>query len=108
MTQVQEVLQKVAEERVVREHVEALKRPLPRPFWILLFLLSQAGFAALGILAPGRGQTDRAMTIGMIAFVGATAIWSLTKALRSRDRMWREVIKKEAPDLHARIQKTDA
>ena len=50
----------MTEERVVREHVEALKRPLPSPFWILLFLLSQAGFAAMGILMPGRGQTDRA------------------------------------------------
>jgi hypothetical protein len=108
MTQIQEVLQKVTEERVVREHVEALRRPLPSPFLFLLFLLSQAGLAAIGILTPGHNQGNRAMTIGMITFVAATAIWSLTKALRSRDRMWREVIRKEAPDLYAKIQKTDA
>jgi len=108
MAQAQEILHKVAEERVVREHVDALRRPLPSPFWYLLFLLSQSGFAALSILMPGRGQTDRTMTVCVIAFVGATAIWSLTKVLRARDHRWREVIRKEAPDLYAKIQKTDS
>ncbi len=108
MTQAQEVLQKVAEERIVREHVEALKRPLPSPFWVLVFLLSQAGFAFLSIVTPGRAQPDRVMTVGLITFVGATAIWSLTKVLRSRDRMWREVIRREAPELYEKVRKSDA
>ncbi len=108
MNQVHEVLQNVAEERKVREHIDVIKKPVPHPFWMLAFLLSQAGFAILAIASPYRNQTDRTISVIFISLIAASSIWGLSKALRARDQMWRDVIKREAPELYQKIQKTDA
>jgi hypothetical protein len=108
MDQVHEILQNVAEERIVREHIDVIKKPIPHPFWMLAFLISQAGFAFLAISLPNHDQTNRTISVISIALIAASSIWGLSKALRARDKMWREVIKREAPELYQKIQKTDA
>jgi hypothetical protein len=104
MSQARAVLQEVKERRLTEERIEALKTPWYR--W-RPSLQVQALTTALFILAFFKGELSADWEMGFrIAFLGLAG-WSLVTALNVRDRMWRELIQREAPELHERLQKGD-
>ena len=103
MTRAQEVLQNVAEEREVRDHIESLNRPIRIPIWSLACLLSQGGLAILGGSSWGQSQANRTIVVLAIVIVALFSIGALIRALHSRDRMWRAVIRREVPELYGKI-----
>jgi hypothetical protein len=105
MSEVQQILQQVSADRVVGEHIEALKRPVPSPYWTLLFLISQGALVFLGGSMWNQSRPARVMIVLTVVFVAVVSIWQLSRALLARERMWRAVIQHEAPELYAKVKK---
>ncbi len=108
MGEVQQILQQVTEERVIGEHIEALKRPMPSPFWTSLFLISQGALVFFSGSMWNQSRPARVMMVLTVVFVAVVSIWQLSRALLARDRMWRAVIQHEAPELYAKVKEPGA
>ena len=106
MSQVQQVLQQVSEARLVGEHIETLKRsPGRSPYARSISTLVGWGIGGLCFW-----QRDRILDAPLIALVLLVLLllidqWLKQRVLSARDRMWRAVIKHEAPELYAKVKK---
>ena len=106
MSEVQQILQQVSADRVVGEHIEALKRPMqssPRERSLSLIIGCVVG--GLFFWQRERIFDDPFYAWCALMLLLAIGHWFERRTVLDRDRMWRAVIRHEAPELYAKVKK---
>ena len=111
MSSAREILKGFREKRDADAAAESLRIPVPHPLvllgTLLLWAALQCGPMMWVMLSVGRDRSTYYFVGGWSLFIAASTAWGLAAALRKRDRLWRELVRKEAPELYAKIQKTE-
>ena len=103
MNTVRRVLTEVKEQRLADDRIEALKKPSD-PMWRpLLANLPLVVILFLQPLNRTGSPTWTSIGVGGLALSAAFITWHLVTTLRKRERLWREVIQREAPALHEKL-----
>jgi protein-S-isoprenylcysteine O-methyltransferase Ste14 len=102
MSRVSEVLNEVRPRRLTEARIDELKKPWHVPFWPLL---TELPWIVVFAWSTGAGFSVRSWVgIGCMIAFGALSI-GIVVAIRTRDRMWRQVIEREAPSLHGMLSR---
>ncbi len=105
MSRGHQILEEAKEIRLTEDRIRALRKPWHASLWEFLFPLG----VLLAILVRRRAKTDiQWPDVAFLAVFVLFMIVCIVRALNRRDRMWRELIAREAPDLHSALSKTDA
>jgi hypothetical protein len=103
MSRAREILAEVKEQRLTDERVDALKKPWHAQ---LAPVLAQTPWLVFMIWSVSQAKLPHsAFSIACIIIVATAGIAGVAYAMKTRDRMWRELIRHEAPSLHERLSK---
>ena len=100
MSTVREVLNEVKERRLHDDRVFALRSPWYSPFRPLL---SQLPWLAMTVWTLERSVPLSTWQIVLTVVAAGFGLADVVLAVRARERLWREVVRREAPDLYAKL-----
>ncbi len=103
MNRVREIFAERQKQRAADARIAALRKP-----WYsdLRPVLAQLLWLGLMILSVTQERSDRSRLIVAACVFACLGLTDLVLAIRKRDRMWRELIRDEAPSLHERLSPT--